>query len=243
MSKINRMVSALVVGAVICGGAWAAARLPQTSAKVPASKLQQWRAAPEKLAGKVLLYSQLDSPGAQATNTQNFEAANDAFDNELADDFVVPAGGWSIDTVFVDGLYFNGPGPTPTVHVKFYANSGALPGAAVAGCDYPAVVPADAAGNLTMALAPPCVLAPGTFWVSVVANMNLTPGGQYGWGDRTVTSNSPAAWRNPGGGFGTPCAAFGARGATCGIDAPAPDQLFSLSGTAAPVELLDAGVE
>lgn len=243
MSKTERFVSALVVGLVLVGAAWAATG-PQVSTRIPASKARPTGAATAALQGKVLLYSQLDSPGAQATNSQNFEAANDAFDNELADDFVVPAAGWVVDTVTVPGLYFNGPGPAPSVHVNFYANSGTLPGAAVVGCDYPAVVPADAAGDFTLTLAPACALAAGTYWVSVVANMNFTPSGQWGWSDRTVTSNNPAAWRNPGGGFGIPaCTGFAPRGATCGIDAPAPDQLFSLSGTVVPVELIDAGVE
>ena len=237
MSKIKWVVSALVVVIVMAGGAWAANR-PEMSGRVLAGKAHGTGHIP----GKVLLYSQLDAPGAQATNSQNFEAANDAFDNELADDFVVPAAGWSIDTVFVDGLYFNGTGPAASAHVTFYANAAGLPGAAVVGCDYPAVVPADAAGNFTLTLAPACALTAGTYWVSVIANMNFTPGGQWGWGDRTTTSNSPAAWRNPGGGFGPPCAAFAARGATCGIDAAAPDQLFSLSGTVSPVELIDVGV-
>jgi hypothetical protein len=191
-----------------------------------------------------LLYGQTDSPGAQATNSQNFEAANDAFDNELADDFVVPAAGWGINEVQVQGLYFNGTGPAPTVHVRFYSNSGTLPGALVAGCDYPAVVPADTAGSFTLTLAPVCNLTAGTYWVSVVANMNFTPSGQWGWQDRAVTTNSPAAWRNPGGGFGVPgCLAFGARGATCGIDAAAPDQIFSLFGQVLPVELQSFSAE
>lgn len=247
MSKTKWFVLALVAVIVVGGLAGvataraAAARQPQVSASVPAGAASS---APQSLPGKVLLYSQLDSPAGMATNSQNFEAANDAFDNELADDFIVPASGWSIDNVTLTGLYFNGPGPAPTVHVAFYNNSGVLPGAAIVACDYPAVVPGGAGANFSIALAPACALAAGHYWVGVIANMNFTPSGQWGWTDRTVTSNSPAAWRNPGGGFGTPCTpGFGARGATCGIDAAAPDQIFSLSGTVTPVELIDAGVD
>jgi len=51
-----------------------------------------------------VLYSQLDSPTTDAAVSQNFEADFDAFDSELADDFVVPAGGgWAVDTVSVVG--------------------------------------------------------------------------------------------------------------------------------------------
>jgi len=181
-----------------------------------------------------VLYSQLDSPnGTNSVTSQNFEADFDAFDDELADDFVVPAGGgWEVDTVSVLGGYFNGSGPAPTVRVTFYHNSGTFPGSAIAACNYPAIVPGGAGANFTLSLAPACMLAPGTYWVAVVANMDFALGGQWGWTSRTVTSNHPAAWRNPGGGFGDGvCVSFGARAATCGLVPGAPDQLFSLSGT------------
>lgn len=215
------------------GTATAAAPQPQSSA-VKAGQIPAY--LPE-----VVLYSQLDNPGANSSSSQNFETANDGFDNELADDFVVPAGGWAIDTVSVVGAYFNGTGPAATYHVAFYANSGTLPGAAVGACDYPAVVPVGAPSP-NLSLVPACTLAPGTYWVSVVANMDFTPNGQWGWTERTVASNSPSAWRNPGGGFGTPCTAWGARAATCAVGTQ-PDVLFSLSGVTTPVELMGFSVE
>ncbi len=228
----------LVAGMVLFGaGSIVAAAGPETSVA------KAGRVASASPLG-ALLYSQNDNLSASSTTSQNFEAANNAFDNELADDFVVPAGGWAINEIAVTGAYFNGPGPAPTVHVAFYNNSGTLPGAAIAACDYPAIVPVDTVGSFSMTLAPVCALAPGTYWVSVVANMDFAPNGQWGWTDRTVTSNSPAAWRNPGGGFATPCTvAFGARAATCGIGATAPDQMFSLFGVLTPVELQRFSVE
>src|SRR5258707_13621370 len=39
-----------------------------------------------------VLYDQTSTPSATATGSQNFEPANDAFDDQLADDFVVPGG-------------------------------------------------------------------------------------------------------------------------------------------------------
>ncbi len=39
----------------------------------------------------VILYSQYDNQGAYAYSSQNYEPANDAYDDFLADDFVVPA--------------------------------------------------------------------------------------------------------------------------------------------------------
>ena len=39
----------------------------------------------------VVLYDQYDNAGANATSSQNFETSFDAYDDELADDFVVPS--------------------------------------------------------------------------------------------------------------------------------------------------------
>jgi hypothetical protein len=236
-AKCNLMCAALA-GLILMGAGPVAAATPQLQTSV-----QKVGQIPSYLPD-VLLYDQTSNAAATSTSSQNFEAANNAFDNELADDFVVPAGGWAIDNVTVVGAYFNGPGPAASVHVAFYANSGSLPGAPVAGCDYPAVVPVDTAGSFSITLAPVCALAPGTYWVSVVANMDFTPNGQWGWTDRTVTSNNPAAWRNPGGGFALPaCTGFAPRAATCGIGAGSPDQVFSLSGVTTPVELMRFSVE
>ena len=43
-------------------------------------------------APRVILYDQTDNDSGLATSSQNFEAAFDAFDNQAADDFVVPGG-------------------------------------------------------------------------------------------------------------------------------------------------------
>ena len=37
--------------------------------------------------------------------------------------------------------------------------------------------------------------------------------GQWGWTDRTITSNMGAAWQNPGGGFATACTTWSCRAA------------------------------
>ena len=60
-----------------------------------------------------------------SSSSQNFEASNNSYDDELADDFVVPGGiGWNIEAVEVSGEYFNGPGPASSVNVNFYSNGG-----------------------------------------------------------------------------------------------------------------------
>jgi subtilisin-like proprotein convertase family protein len=179
------------------------------------------------------LYNQNDNGTGNGWTSQDFETAFDGYDSESADDFVVPAGVfWTISGIHVAGRYFNGAGPAPTVHVHFYNDAAGLPGAAA--CNYLDVVPTDTAGSFDIALPVPCVLGPGTHWVSVIAHMDVGNGGQWGWDDRSVQTGNPSAWRNPGGTFGTPCADFGARVATCGVGA-APDFGFTLTGTAGGV--------
>ena len=171
------------------------------------------------------------------TNSQNFEAVNAAFNNQGADDFVVPAGSvWTVQGVVAGGVYFNGPGPASTFNVTFYSNVAGFPGAVVPGGTYTLLaytrdVPAS---TFTICLPTPLVLTPGTYWVSIQANMDFTPGGEWGWSDRTMTSNSAAVWRNPGMGFGTACTTYGRRAATCLIDPAAPDQNFQIRGISAP---------
>jgi hypothetical protein len=171
-----------------------------------------------------------------ATVSQDFEAANNAFDNQGADDFVVPAGSvWTVQQVIAGGVYFNGPGPAASFNVTFYSNAAGFPGAVVPGGTYTGQAYTTGMGTFIICLTSPLVLTPGTYWVSVQARMDFTPGGEWGWTDRSVTSNNAAVWQNPGGGFGTACtAAYGRRGASCGIDAAAPDQIFQILGFSAP---------
>ncbi len=181
-----------------------------------------------------VLYSQLDNPAATATGSQNFEAAFDAFDDEVADDFVVPGGQtWTINQVFVDGLYFNGAGPATSVNVVFYNESSTLPGSVVA-TRATQTIATDTAGDFLINISPTVVLAPGTYWVEVQANQNFGTSGQWGWIDRTTTSGSGSAWRNPGGGFAVGCSPNFGRKTTC-IAGSAPDACFQILGTSAPI--------
>jgi hypothetical protein len=148
-----------------------------------------------------------DQTGVTAVGigSQNFEAANNAFDDQAADDFVVPGGQtWTVSKVAVSGVFFNGPGtPTATATVVFYNNSGNVPGSVVQSFSG---VPVTGGPNYTATLPSNVVLNAGTYWVSVQVDMDFTPNGQWGWntyGGANV--NSEAVWRNPGAGFGTPC--------------------------------------
>ena len=107
------------------------------------------------------------------------------------------------------GVYFNGPGPAASFNVTFYSDAAGFPGAAVPVGTYTGLAYTNVTGTFTIPLPTPLVLASGTYWVSVQARMDFTPGGEWGWLDRTVTSNSAAVWQNPGGGFGTACTHMG----------------------------------
>src|SRR6266540_1846667 len=149
----------------------------------------------------VTLYDQLNNPGTVSTGSQDFEAANNAFDTFTADDFVVPGGQtWNITEVDVAGEYSTG-GPADSFHVFFYADSGTLPGAVT--------------------------LTAGTYWVAVQARQDFGTAGQWFWDNRLIISNSGAAWQNPGGGFGVGCLTYG-RKTTCLPTQNGPDQLFRL---------------
>jgi hypothetical protein len=185
----------------------------------------------------VVLYDQYDNQGAGTSHTdsQDFEPANDALDNQAADDFVVPAGQiWSITGVDVDGEY-DASGPADSVHVYFYSNDGNLPGALLASRTSNPYTNGAGAGDLVITLSSPVVLAAGTYWLSVQARQDLAPTGRWFWHNRTVQSNQGAAWQNPGGGYGPICTNWTRRDICPSfVGDPNRDQVFRLRGTSAP---------
>src|SRR6186997_2091974 len=211
----------LLVTAVISASGTASAKKAGRALSVGA-KSSSLRVHPAKPAAPaVVLYDQYDNQAANSTSSQNFEASFDAYDDELADDFVVPSGDtWSINQLDAAGVYYNGAGPAVSVNLRFYDNASGLPGGSVATRTDLAMT--DSGGSFVVPIPSPVVLGPGTYWVSVQANMDFSSGGQWGFTDRSVQSNSEAAWQNPGGGFGV-CPSWGQRGTTCGIDPGVPD--------------------
>ncbi|TDM08321.1 MAG: hypothetical protein C4K60_02290 [Ideonella sp. MAG2] len=181
----------------------------------------------------VVLYDQNDNDAGSGFTSQNFEADFDAFDNQAADDFVVPAGvKWTVKELVVTGAYFNGTGLMPSVNVTFYKSKGGKPGAVKA--DFPAVVPVDnGTGSLVITLPAKLSLKPGSYWVSVQANMDFSAGGQWAWQGRSVQANNPAQWQNPGDGFGSGCTTYGDMSTCLGVSVP--DFMFSLNGVSKPL--------
>ncbi len=188
-------------------------------------------AFPAPNGSSVVLYDQTDSPGTNGFPAQNFESGFEAYDNEGADDFVVPAGGWTIDTVNIVNTLSTGSPGAFTATVSFYPDAGGLPGATATCTDAAAAAAVGAAGT-TITLTTPCVLGtPGTYWVGIAVNMGFGANGQIFWSTRAVQSNSPYAFRNPGDGFASGCTDWGAGAATCGVGGGVdPDALFQIVG-------------
>ena len=177
---------------------------------------------------QVVLYDQYNNASATATLSATFTDFP-TFSSDLADDFVVPAGQtWNVQSIDADGVYFNGAGPATSWNVFIYTNSGSLPGHA--GLQH--VKPASHAGghDLYGKPGPAAVLAAGTYWIEIQANMTFGTQGEWGWTDRTVLSNSPAALQNPGGGFGC-LHDLDAKAGGCIPTAGGPDQVYRLNGT------------
>jgi hypothetical protein len=166
-------------------------------------------------------------------NSQNYEPTYDTYDNQAADDFVVPAGSssWAIHRIEVVGLYSGSGILVNSVNVQFYSNAAGLPGTLISS---QTVVPSIglSGGNFVLDLNPPVTLAPGTYWISVQANLNGNPDpswDQWLWRERVVQSNNPAAWQNPGNGFPSQGCITWAPLTSC-FSLSFPDLLFRLVG-------------
>jgi len=155
----------------------------------------------------------------------------DTFDSRAADDFLIPEGFlWKVETVKVFGT-FDGAAPDSlqSLDVVFFRDEGGFPGEIVRGCNYNDILPEDVNDpSFIINLPTPCNLTPGTYWMSVRANMLFIPNGQWFWNERTVQTLSPFVWENPGNGFGTGCTSYSYAIDECGTDFP--DLTFQLVG-------------
>jgi len=179
-----------------------------------------------------ILYDQYDNFATKEPvniPSQDAETALDFFDSQAADDFIVPAGQiWHVTEVDVLAEY-DSTGPAASFHVFFYENgAGDLPGILVASR---LENPYTGSNDFVITLTEPVTLPEGHYWVSVQA-LDITQAGFWLWHNRTVQSNSGAAWQNPGNGFGTGCVIWVRKTACAQLSQIAPDQVFSLIGTA-----------
>jgi hypothetical protein len=173
-----------------------------------------------------ILYSQYDNPNSQQILGQNFEIPHSTWDSQSADDFTVPPGQtWRIKQIDVAG---SARDLVPQATVEIYADNGGLPGTQLSSATRrPTQL---GSGDLTIKLGSAnfVTLTSGTYWVSVYADMAIFTYGEWGWTDRTVQSGYPAAFQEPGDGFGVGCPTWGNL-VTC-TGASAPDMVFDLRG-------------
>ncbi|HEX2619135.1 MAG TPA: hypothetical protein VHL11_03280, partial [Phototrophicaceae bacterium] len=135
----------------------------------------------------------------------DFEPAMDPFDAQGADDFIVPAEGWTIGGFLAVGELDGGALPVSglTANVWFYDTIDDLPGNEV--CTYPAVPVTDTTNDdLLIELPTPCTLGAGHYWVGTQVILDSTVA-QWGWEVISTSVNNGAAFQNPGDGFQTGC--------------------------------------
>jgi hypothetical protein len=232
-----RILSALGAAALVVGvsASLAPAATASTAARPAAAAHGQVRHTHVPLGTDVVLYSQNDNDTGVGIVSQNFETDFDAFDASGADDVSVPANAiWKVKRVQVTGVYFNGSGPAVSETVTFYKNNGGLPGAVKASVT---VTGTDSGGSYDIPLGTTVKLKGGasgkTYWVSVVANMDFSVGGEWGWETRSLQAGNPAAWENPGDGFGTGCTTWNVMTTCIGDLGEGPDYMFALIGKSA----------
>jgi len=177
--------------------------------------------------GASTLYDQTDNDTGVGIVSDNFDSGSfDSFDNQGADDFTVPSGHkWVVSEVDAPGAYFNGSGPQDGVNVFFYKNKSGVPGKIAAEVDN--VSPTDSAGSFSLKVGK-VKLKPGTYWVSVQANMNFVGGqGEWGWETSGTQHGSVAMFRSAGG-FG--CTDWAPMQSCIGSYGEGPDFMFTLKG-------------
>jgi hypothetical protein len=179
--------------------------------------------------GSVTLYDQTGNDSGVGIVSDNFDSGSfDSYDNQGADDFVVPTGHkWTVKEVDAPGVYFNGFGPADAVNVFFFKDRHGLPGKLVAEIDNAKF--ADSSGSFTVSLGTSAPkLKNGHYFVSVQANMNFVGGqGEWGWETTTVQTGDPAAFMSAGG-FG--CTTWGVMTSCIGSYGEGPDFMFALQG-------------
>lgn len=161
------------------------------------------------------IYSQRDNDNGIGIVSQKFtDFGGGTYDAQGADDFITN-GKAAIKEVIADGVYFNGSGPADSWNVTVYKDNGGIPGNAVGTCnsthytDLGFGTPDIKLKNSCSGGTSKIKVKAGHYWISVQAVMAFSPHGEWGWNTNNTVRNDPAAWQNPGGGFGTGCNSWG----------------------------------
>jgi hypothetical protein len=191
------------------------------------------------LQGGGSLYDQSNACGGNGPASQQFpDFGNNVI--QSADDFTVPAGfQWTITGAMAAGAFFNANpnnGPIAAVVVQIWSDAAGLPDALLCQ-ESGANGSVDPNTSLTLAGACAAImpLTEGTYWISIMAQMNFAPSGQYAWVPNNSTNGAQFAFQDPAGLTGNPCTTWGAGISTCGVGSSFPDMCFALDGTEEPV--------
>ncbi len=185
--------------------------------------------APE--GGAIVLYDQTDMASGNGAPDQDFEAGYDQYDSEASDDFDVTfPTGWTIEQINTIGT--TGTPGAATVRVEMYEDNGGTPLGGAVVCSFPGITPTvDNLGSFQLDLPGGCALPSGLHWVAIQTSQNFAANGQHFWSNRTVDTNAPGHWRNPGDGFGSGCIDWQPAGTNCAVGGGFNDFLFNLVGT------------
>jgi hypothetical protein len=185
------------------------------------------RAADSFKASLKTLYDNTGADSGTGILSTNFQTSFDTFDCAAADDFEVPKSRrWTIKEVDVTGNYGESVGPADSVDVAIYRNSHGHPGGLVARYDDLAYT--DPLFGSFRIVIPKTRLGHGTYWVSVVANMNYFVTGDWQWEQAREVHGHPPQWQNPGDGFETGCTTWSEEAACA--DTAEGDHFFALKG-------------
>jgi hypothetical protein len=193
--------------------------------------------APASANGAVLFDSTPSPPGFSAAS-QDFEAALNANDAQVADDFTVPPGQtWTIQRAFIDGKMAIpvGPGTSNTINIALFQNAGTLPAAVDTYEQQLTADPDTAFPDFTVDLPGFPALSAGTYWLGAQVVLDFEAGSVdnlWLWGSIGTARGNKAAYRNPGDGFNSGCTSFGVMN-ECVTNVSNPDVAFRLEGTCA----------
>lgn len=180
-------------------------------------------------AGLKMLYNQNSGSDGINIDSQTYTSGTyTAYNDQGADDFIVPTGKkWKVMEVDVTGCCVGSGG---TENVYFYKDNNGVPGKAVRhgsftalnGTGYP---------NYAITLPKALKLKAGHYWVSVQVNCNYVSGcGEWGWTMRSTIANDTAVWEQPGNGAGTGCTTWTVLQTCFGSSSYNGDFMFDLQG-------------
>jgi hypothetical protein len=179
------------------------------------------------------------------------------YSSYMADDFVVPVGGWSITAMFIPNDGWNGAtGMTcaSMLHFEIYADNGGIPAGypggpaplwslAVPPTDPQITLSASTSGipaNVLLTLTTPAqITTAGTYWFIFYPTADFAVCGQFGRQPADTANGAMVQFINPGGGFGygtgyQPWTVVGAAG---------NDEAFRFEGDVIPVTLQSFDIE